>query len=76
MTPASLEEGFEALYRRLEETVLRLEDGNLPLDEAIDLYEHGMRLAKQCSDHLSTATLRIRQIQIDFGLDGLDDAAD
>ncbi len=68
------EETFEALYRRLEETVQRLEDGNLPLDEAIDLFEEGMRLAKRCGDHLTTATLRIRQIQTELGLDGLDDA--
>ncbi|HEX2172971.1 MAG TPA: exodeoxyribonuclease VII small subunit [Dehalococcoidia bacterium] len=70
------DEPFEALYRQLDETVRRLEDGNLPLDEAIDLYEQGMRLAKRCGDHLTTATLRIRQIQIDYRLDGDQDGGD
>lgn len=70
-----IEESFEALYRRLEDTVRRLESGNLALDESIDLYEEGMRLAKRCGDHLSTATIRIRQIQVDYGLDS-DDSAD
>lgn len=65
----AIEESFEALYRRLEDTVRRLESGNLALDESIDLYEEGMRLAKRCGDHLSTATIRIRQIQVDYGLD-------
>lgn len=67
---AAAGESFEALYRRLEDTVRRLEDGNLPLDEAVDLYEEGMRLAKRCGDHLTTATLRIRQIQGRYSLDG------
>lgn len=62
-------EPFEAMYHRLEDLVRRLEDGNLPLDEAIDLYEEGMRLAKRCGDHLTTATLRIRQIQARYSLD-------
>lgn len=66
--PRAEAEGFEVLYRRLEATVERLEDGNLPLDEAIDLFEEGMRLAKRCGDHLQTATLRIRQIQTEYGL--------
>ena len=72
-TQATYEETFEALYHRLEETVQRLEDGNLPLAEAIELFEEGMRLAKRCGDHLTTATLRIRQIQTELGLDGLGD---
>ena len=67
------EESFEALYHRLEETVQRLESGNLPLDEALDLFEEGMRLAKRCGNHLTTATLRIRQIQTEFGLGEADD---
>lgn len=71
----AIEESFEALYRRLEDTVRRLESGNLALDESIDLYEEGMRLAKRCGDHLSTATIRIRQIQVDYGFD-TDDSAD
>lgn len=63
------DESFEALYQRLEETVRRLESGNLALDESIDLYEEGMRLAKHCGDYLATATIRIRQIQVDYSLD-------
>lgn len=68
------DESFEALYQRLERAVQRLEAGNLALDEAIDAYEEGMRLAKQCGDFLTTATLRIRQIQVDYGPTADDEA--
>ena len=41
---------FEEAFRELEVTVQRLEEGDLPLEQAISLYERGMRLAQHCSD--------------------------
>ncbi len=60
------EEGFESLYRRLEETVARLEDGNLTLDESLSLYEEGMKLARRCQELLQKAELRVTQLQESF----------
>ncbi|MFN8457927.1 MAG: exodeoxyribonuclease VII small subunit [Anaerolineae bacterium] len=51
---------FEQAYRALEETVQRLEVGNLPLEEAIVLYQRGMELAKQCNLQLDNVELRIK----------------
>lgn len=59
-------EGFEALYRRLEETVARLEQGGLTLDESLALYEEGMKLAKRCQELLQQAELKITRLQEDF----------
>ncbi len=56
-------ETFEALYKRLEDVALRLEDGNLPLDEAVTLYEEGMRIAQQCSVLLTTVEQRIETLR-------------
>ena len=36
---------FEAAFAELEEVVRRLEEGNLPLDEAMALFERGTALA-------------------------------
>jgi exodeoxyribonuclease VII small subunit len=54
--------GFEEAYRRLEETVAALEQGDLPLDECLALYELGAALATRCSELLSAAELQIRQV--------------
>lgn len=53
---------FEEAYTRLEHTVQRLESGGLSLDEALALYEEGMRLAGLCARLLDAAELRISQV--------------
>jgi exodeoxyribonuclease VII small subunit len=55
---------FEEAYRELEATVQRLEAGDLTLDEAIALYERGMRLARHCSDTLDAAELQVQQLAV------------
>lgn len=51
---------FEQAYAELEETVRKLEAGNLPLAEAIALYQRGMALARRCGQHLDEAELNIK----------------
>jgi len=53
---------FEDAYNKLEETVQKLEAGNLPLEEALTLYEQGMALAKQCGMQLDKAELTIKRL--------------
>ena len=60
------DEPFEALYTRLEETVAKLEAGNLSLEESLSLYEEGMSLAKRCQELLQGAELRITRLQGQF----------
>jgi len=55
---------FEAAFAELEATVRRLESGDLSLDDSIALYERGMRLAKQCSQALDSAELRVQQLTL------------
>jgi len=67
---------FEELYRRLEETVEKLEKGGLPLEESIALYEEGMQLAKRCQEILDKAELRITKLRDSFtraGVAGADE---
>ena len=53
---------FEEAYRRLEDTVSRLEQGELSLTEAEQLYREGMELAGRCQELLTETELRITQI--------------
>ena len=53
---------FEDAYRRLEETVGRLEQGELALTDAESLYRQGMELANRCQQLLTEAELRITQM--------------
>ncbi|CAA9584391.1 MAG: hypothetical protein AVDCRST_MAG88-3740 [uncultured Thermomicrobiales bacterium] len=53
---------FEEALTLLEAVVARLEEGQLPLGEAVESYERGMGLAAYCSDLLDSAELRVRQI--------------
>lgn len=53
---------FEAAFEELEETVQRLEDGELTLDEAITLFERGQLLARLCDEKLERAKLRVNQL--------------
>ncbi len=61
---------FEDAYRRLEETVGQLEQGELPLTEAESLYHQGMDLANRCQLLLTEAELRISQVGTERGVTG------
>ena len=58
---------FERALQRLDETVQSLEKGGLALNDATQLYEDGMKLARMCSEMLASAELRINRIQTAFG---------
>ena len=53
---------FEDALRALEEVVRRLEGGDVPLDESIDLYERGEALRQHCQKRLDAAQARIERI--------------
>ena len=53
---------FEELYAELEETVRRLEGGDLSLSDALSLFERSTMLAEQCNVLLDRAELRVQQL--------------
>ncbi len=53
---------FEKDLKQLEDVVARLEQGDLPLDEAMKLFQEGMRLSKLCSQRLSTVEQEIKKL--------------
>jgi len=50
---------FEAALKQLEETVQRLEKGELTLEESLELYEDGIRLSRLCHGKLEEAEGKI-----------------
>lgn len=66
MASKKVEGGFETLYRQLEETVSRLEEGGLTLEESLAAYEAGMKLASRCQELLQQAELKVTKLQETF----------
>lgn len=58
---------YEALYARMQAIVARLEAGELPLEEALALYEEGVTVAAACQRLLDAADLRIQELQTGAG---------
>jgi exodeoxyribonuclease VII small subunit len=56
---------FEELQRELEEIVTRLERGDVPVDEAIELFRRGEEVYKACVARLQSAELRIEELSPD-----------
>ena len=59
---AEKEKNFEESLSQLEDIVARLEQGEVPLEEAMKLFQDGMKLAKVCSEKLKTAELEIKKL--------------
>lgn len=53
---------FESAYASLESVVRGLEEDELKLDDALELYEKGVVLAERCGKLLEAAELRVNEI--------------
>lgn len=61
--PAKSEKiSFEAALERLEVITKMLEDGNITLDNSLDLYKEGIQLIKSCNKMLESAESKIKTI--------------
>tara|TARA_Y100000590_G_scaffold424933_1_gene532389 strand:- start:4074 stop:4313 length:240 start_codon:yes stop_codon:yes gene_type:complete len=67
MTKKELEKlSFEEIMEELEKSVASLENGKLPLNEASEVYEKGMKLAEEANKRLSDTELKITEIKKAF----------
>jgi exodeoxyribonuclease VII small subunit len=53
---------FEESLEKLEEIVNKLENGDVPLDDAIEEFKNAMDLVKICNDKLNSAEEAIAKI--------------
>jgi len=56
---------FERAIEELESIVRRLEDGKVPLEESVAIYERGEALKRRCEDLLRQAEARVQKITLD-----------
>ena len=59
---ATKEKNFEESLLELEKIVKDLENGNIPLDDAIAKFNEAMILAKSCNDKLNKANESVNKI--------------
>ncbi len=59
---------FEQSLTRLDEIVRRMERGDVPLEEALKLFEEGTTLVAACNKMLDDAELKV--VQLTKGADG------
>ena len=50
---------FEAGLQQLESIVKEMENGDLPLERAIELFENGMKLSESCRKQIEAAETRV-----------------
>jgi exodeoxyribonuclease VII small subunit len=58
---------FEDAMSKLEQIVDKLEEGDVPLEEAIIFYKEGMELSKLCHDKLKSVEEQLTQIITEDG---------
>jgi exodeoxyribonuclease VII small subunit len=56
---------FERAIEELESIVKRLEDGKVPLEESVAIYERGEALKRRCDELLRQAEARVEKITLD-----------
>jgi len=59
-------QSFESSLKKLEAIVDQLEQGNVPLEDSIRMYEEGITLSKACVEKLMKAEMRIKTLSKDM----------
>ncbi len=67
MAKAKEELSFELAMEQLEEIVEKLEEGEVPLEKALQFYQKGMELSKYCHDTLQKAENQLTKMMTDEG---------
>lgn len=60
---------FEDALSELEQQVKLLESGELPLEEALDIFRYGVELSKVCTSKLETVKQEVEKIVVANGDD-------
>jgi len=56
---------FERAIDELETIIKRLEEGKVPLEESVAIYERGEALKQRCEELLKAAEARVEKITLD-----------
>ncbi len=53
---------FEEAYKELEKTLQRMEENDVPLEEALSLFKEGVKLYKRCKSLVESAELTVKDV--------------
>jgi exodeoxyribonuclease VII small subunit len=56
---------FESSLEELERIVRELEQGELPLEKSLELFEQGVKLSRECQERLNQAERKIEVLMRD-----------
>lgn len=56
---------FEEALAELEAQVRQLEDGDLPLEQALEVYKYGVELSRICTSKLDTVKKEVEKVVLD-----------
>ena len=59
---AKKKKDFETALKELSDNVRKLEEGEIPLEESLKLFEDSIKLSKYCAGYLSEAELKIKKL--------------
>lgn len=60
---------YEASFKRLEEIMEKLENGQLGLEESLALFQEGIELYRQCREQLNKAEDTLKVVLAESGLE-------
>jgi len=63
---------FEDALHELEGIVKKIESGEHSLEENLEFFERGIALTRQCSSKLDAATLRIKKLAGENGIEEME----
>ncbi len=63
------EQTLEQIFDKLEETIGKLEQEDIPLEESFKLYEEGMKLIKSCNDRIDKVEKEVLKLNENGELD-------
>jgi len=53
---------FESSIERLNEIIRALEEGNIPLDDTLKIFEEGIKLSQHCRKQLDEAEEKVKTL--------------
>ncbi|MDE7363666.1 MAG: exodeoxyribonuclease VII small subunit [Ruminococcus sp.] len=56
-------ETFEESMKKLDAIVKELENGDIPLEKAVELYSEGVKLSAVCRKYIDEAKIKITEVQ-------------
>ena len=56
---------FEQALKELETIVRNLENGTIPLDDALENFENGIKLVRRCNSLLDSAEKKVKKLTRD-----------